>query len=275
MTEPTRDELKQSQFYKEAVLDRVEAHIDSDGHQRYTIYFDNSFATDIIHDTIVPEVGDTVKFYGDGFGYPIAGIDINNQEVYYRTPEEMETEHRRGREEWHRQQYEGFLKEEAELNAKYDALPREFQQRIDKFRATNPDWRWMYESYEMSSCVDAVLIADTMQRVRGISKPMLDYEVHFEEFREQPWDQQSGLVTQMTGKELFDGHSGNSWGFAVRLAYHYLTDKRMVVLEHGALTPLVGCVDYGCPHGDDLTRMLDEWGIEVPELTEAEKKGEG
>lgn len=50
----------------------------------------------------------------------------------------------------------------------------------------------------------------------------------------------------MTTKD--DGHSGNTFGCAARLAYHYLTEQENIVREHGALVPLVGCEKYGCPH---------------------------
>jgi hypothetical protein len=48
--------------------------------------------------------------------------------------------------------------------------------------------------------------------------------------------------------DLYDGHSGNSFGMACRLAFLYLTDPLLVIAEHGAMVPLTGCEDYGCAH---------------------------
>ena len=44
------------------------------------------------------------------------------------------------------------------------------------------------------------------------------------------------------------GHSGNSFDFACRLANSYLSNPELVYLDHGALTILIGCEAYGCPH---------------------------
>jgi hypothetical protein len=47
---------------------------------------------------------------------------------------------------------------------------------------------------------------------------------------------------------LADGHSGNTVGCACLLARLYLTSPEDVARMHGALTPLVGCAEYGCVH---------------------------
>ena len=57
------------------------------------------------------------------------------------------------------------------------------------------------------------------------------------------WDFQKAFIP-----DLNEGHSGNSFGMSCRLAYNYLQDEEMVFFEHGALTPLVGCAEYGCAH---------------------------
>jgi hypothetical protein len=47
---------------------------------------------------------------------------------------------------------------------------------------------------------------------------------------------------------MANGHSGNTFGCALHLAFVYTEAPEFVVEQHGALTPLVGCEAYGCPH---------------------------
>src|SRR3990167_2200044 len=35
-----------------------------------------------------PHVGDTARFYGKGFGYPVRGLALNGQIVFFKTQEE-------------------------------------------------------------------------------------------------------------------------------------------------------------------------------------------
>ena len=124
-----------------------------------------------------------------------------------------------------------FEKKKPDLDTAYNDLPPEFKARIDKFRQTNPDFRWRFETYEMSCCVDAANIATKLKTVEEIEK-----------WKELPYKEQIKRVA------IFDGHSGNSFGCAVGLAKAWLQDPKLVILMHGALTPLTGCEDYGCPH---------------------------
>lgn len=137
-----------------------------------------------------------------------------------------------------------FEADRARLDADYAALPETFQQRIDKFRRTNPDFRWRYEAYEMMVCRDAIKIARYCS-VNRLARPEDGHEPTAEEnitaFRSLPWEQQ-----QLAG--IDDGHSGNSFSMACRLAHWWVTDPGLVVADHGALVPLVGCDEYGCPH---------------------------
>jgi len=63
------------------------------------------------------------------------------------------------------------------------------------------------------------------------------------DFHSLSWKEQKELI-----EGLSDGHSANTLGSAYRLAYWLAVNPDNVVLEHGALTPLVGCKDYGCTH---------------------------
>lgn len=50
---------------------------------------------------------------------------------------------------------------------------------------------------------------------------------------------------------ISEGHSGNTFGMACRLAYLYLTEPENVIKLHGALAPLVGSKEYGCVPRDE------------------------
>src|SRR5439155_24841417 len=108
-------------------------------------------------------------------------------------------------------------------------------------------WRWEHEAYEMSACTDAVKVAEAWNKAEGIDHGRDDFSAWIHEVHPE----------DVGG---FEGHSGNSWDFACRLASCLIYDPAMVVLEHGALTPLVGCIDYGCPHPPppDVMDRLEE-----------------
>jgi hypothetical protein len=180
---------------------------------------------------IVPKVGSIARYYGKGFGFSVRGVDIDGQEVYYRTEEEQKENHRREQEKWHQEKKDQYEREgKAILDAQYATLPLLFQQRLDRFRATKADFRWEMEPYEMSCCVDAVLMA------RHARFDLDDLR----RFQKLPWRDQKEEIP-----DLEDGHSGNSWGTAVMLANVYIEAPKFVPLAHGGLCGLLGCTDYG------------------------------
>jgi hypothetical protein len=184
---------------------------------------------------VEPLPGMTARFYGKGIGYPVRGLDLDGQEVFYLSPEQQEEKHRRECERMDRRRKNDFETGRAGLDAQYEALPAVFQRRIDRFRRNNPDFRWEFEPYEMSCCVDAVKIAG-VARESGV-----DLDQWFSNFNKADWKKQNAIVPG-----LFEGHSGNSFGCAVYLAKLYLTEPEHVVKMHGALAPLVGSEKYGC-----------------------------
>lgn len=184
-------------------------------------------------------VGDVVELWGRGTGYPVRGLAVDRTVVWYRTEAEQEA-HEQGEIDRNQQERRRrFEENRAELDAQYDALPTEFQARLDRFRAGHPDFRWEHEAYEMSVCVDAVKIAEWCKVNR--SAPDQSWLAAVREFHSLPWERQ-----QEAG--VSDGHSGNSFGATCRLAQLWVLCPPEVVREHGALTPLVGCEAYGCTH---------------------------
>lgn len=177
---------------------------------------------------IEPKVGDEIELRC--YGSRIDGMKINGLTVFDKTEADIEMERQRHSAKFTLDQIDAFEKNKAALDAKYDALPDHFKRRLDKFRKNNISFRWEYEPYEMSVCVDAVKIAEALKTPEEIKR-----------FRELDYREQKKLVPG-----LDDGHSGNSFGMAVRLAYEYLNNPENVVKLHGALAPMVGSEAYGC-----------------------------
>lgn len=178
-----------------------------------------------------PKLGDEIATYTHR-GSMIRGVDLRGEPLFYKTDAELEIEHQEWVARHNEKQRKEFERNRRKLDRQFASLPDVFQRRISWFRAWNPDFRWKEEAYELTSCVDAVKIAAVMKTPKGV-----------ERFQKMSYAKQRERVP-----DLYDGHSGNSFGMACRLAFLYLTDPLLVIAEHGALTPLVGCEDYGCMH---------------------------
>ena len=179
----------------------------------------------------VPTTGMKAKFYGKGAGHTIRGVVIDDIVFYYKTSKQQEQYHQRQIKEQNKKEKEEFKLNKNALDKKFKALPRVFQQRIQRFRDHNPNFRWKYESYEMFVCEEAVKIAETLKTIRAITK-----------WSKNDWKKQKTLVN------ISDNHSGNTFACAVFLAKLYANKSPNVIEAHGALTPLVGCEEYGCFH---------------------------
>ena len=199
----------------------------------YDIELDDSAWHFLVDDVgIEPHIGDVARFYGEGFGRSVRGLLINNQTIFYRSVKEEKKHQENILKKMKFERKERFENDKVKLDNEYASLPPEFQRRIDRFRKGNPEFRIDYEAYEMSVCVDAVKIANTLKTKEKI-----------EEFSNMKYEDQRQLV------DFSDGHSGNSFSFALLLAKLYVSKPELVEKYHGALTPLVGCKEYGCTHG--------------------------
>lgn len=187
---------------------------------------------------IEPRVGSIARYYGEGIGRPVRGVDIDGHEVFYRTEAEEQERHRQWVEDSHRGKREKAEAERERTASRIAALPEALRRRIQKFSDTNPDFWWDFLPYELFCCEEAVKI----ERAMRDEVPDGSFKKALDEFHDLPYEEQKRFA------DLDDGHSGNTFGMACRLAYWLLTDPEMVVREHGALVPLVGCRDYGCPH---------------------------
>ncbi len=198
-------------------------------------------------DVAPPEPSDPLTLYTVGWS-TIRGVDLRGEPLYYRTDAELEADHAKWVAEKNERDKAEFEEQREELDAKFAALPEAFQRRIRWFRDHNPDFRWKFEAYEMTSCVDAVRIFEALQTKEAIK-----------EFGAMSFEEQRAAVPGIS-----EAHSGNSFGMAVRLAWNYAHHPLLVVAEHGAMTPLTGCEEYGCAHPRD-----DEVVAAVEGLAEA------
>ena len=178
-----------------------------------------------------PKVGDEIICHTHN-GSTIRGVTLRGELLFMKTEEELKAEHEEWRRKYNEDKQKEFKQKRRQLDDDYDSLPIEFQRRISWFRAHNPDFRWDFEGYEMMVCVEAVRIAEALKTAAKIRQ-----------FQKASYKRQREMVP-----EISDEHSGNSFGAAVQLAAYYVQNPLWVILEHGALTPLVGCDDYGCAH---------------------------
>ena len=190
--------------------------------------------------------GALIEQWGKGVGYSVRGLAIDGHVFWYRTEAEDQAHSDALIAASDQRKQDDFERDRTKHDAIYDALPEPFRERIDKFRRTNPDFRWQFEPYEAMCCTDAVKIARYCSVHRVATEADGDEPTAAENvqaFAKLPYEEQKKA-------DIDPGHSGNSFGVAVHLAYLCVTDPGLVLAAHGALTPLVGCKDYGCPHPD-------------------------
>jgi hypothetical protein len=176
-----------------------------------------------------PQIGERVRLWGKGFGYPVRGIAVGDVVLRYETEREMRERFDREAAQREREQRAAYEAAREQTEARVAALPEVLRRRIARFRANNPDFGWKYEGYELFVCEQAVVIADALKAPGAIQA-----------WRDLPWEAQVAAVPG-----LDDGHSGNTFGAACVLAHWYLTQPENVVHQHGALSPLVGSDEYG------------------------------
>lgn len=199
---------------------------------------------------VTPHVGSVARYYGEGIGRPVRGVDIDGAEVYYRTEDEQRAHDRAQVEAWNAEKRATAEDAKEETAKRIAALPEVMQRRVQKFRNTNPDFDWEFLPYELMVCADAVKIARAMEPRGDTPEGRVE---ELQAFYDLAWEQQKMVVPDLT-----DGHSGNSFGMACRLARWLLTDPEMAVKDHGALANLVGCEKYGCPRGSPGARPADQ-----------------
>lgn len=181
-------------------------------------------------ESVVPVVGARARFYGRGIGSVVRGLFIDGKRVFYRTASEQEAKDKADIEAQNDRDRAKFAENRADHDARIAQLPQVFRDRVEAFQKFSTDWRWQHEGYELYCCEQAVVIVNALGTIDAIR-----------EWYKLPWDEQTKRVTG-----LDDGHSGNTFGMAARLAMLYLDRPELVEQEHGAMCPIVGCREYGC-----------------------------
>lgn len=206
------------------------------------------------------KVGDRVTVYIHG-GSMVSQVDLNGIPVMWKTPWQEDREHKRWVEQDQRRRVREYNKAKPQLEADYAALPPAFQRRIDVFRQYCPeDWSVNYMGYEMVCLRDAVKL---------IGIPKTDVDAWYEAFRAMKYEPQQEFLAEH-GVKLDEGHSGNTFGMMLQLAWRFEHNPDQAFQYHGALTPLVGCIKYGCPHPrwleGEVVKVDDAaWAIQVAE----------
>lgn len=213
--------------YEDHIIENV---IKSDN--GYEIRFDKCVCFYLPNPPIEPKIGMVFRQYPAGLGYMIRGSFINGKKVFYRTKKEQEDKHKQEIIESENKRQAIFEINKNKLDERFNSLPDVFQKRILKYRNANPNFRRDYEEYELFCCEQAILIANHFKSAISIDK----------------WAKATDSKQKNDFPELSDRHSGNTFGCSCLLAKVYLTKPELVIEQHGALTPLVGCKEYGCPH---------------------------
>ena len=164
----------------------------------------------------------------------VRGVEINGKRLFYTTKEQAEQEQREYVENRRRKQQAELDEQRADRDQRRSALPEPLRARLDRYESRNPDWRRDYESYELFVCEQAAILA-ALPKSGDIGE-------WYDRFRALSYKQQKAAWPGLS-----DDHSGNTFDAARVLAYQLDMGRRDAIVNgHGAMTPLVGCEDYGC-----------------------------
>jgi hypothetical protein len=223
------------------------ANVEPSGANYYAVTREDgwTFGVPYLSDGYVPKAGDAATFFGRGIGHTVRGVVIHEHGeggiahlAFYQTEAEERAKFEAQAKARKAEAKATLEKERASRDARWASLPAEYQARLARFvAAKGDDFRAEHESYELFCCEQAHAIASAM---RAAGKPTRDDVAAFHRLT---WEQQKMVVPALS-----DGHSGNTFGMACRLAMLKLEQPANVAREHGALVPLVGCDDYGCTH---------------------------
>lgn len=179
-----------------------------------------------------PKVGDEIITVGS-FGRPVRGIVVNGEVRWYQTEEDWRSEFEAEKAEKDRLDRIKWIDKYPAWIIQYHELPEVFRQRLNRFIGARDGWIRKFGPYEMMVCADAVKIGNWFKKV-GVT------EENYELLNDWQFAKEVGMS---------DGHSGNSAGAAKHLGWWYAKgDDDTVINSHGALTPLVGCEEFGCVH---------------------------
>jgi hypothetical protein len=187
---------------------------------------------------VAPNVGEAFLTYGRGIGSPVRGIVCGGRVYRYETAEQQRASFEADLALRKAEKVAAYESERAERDRRASILPEPLRRRMERFQRSMW-WRVEHEPYELMVCEEAAKIARHCGTVEAVAA-----------LHAKPWGEQAKVISS--------DHSGNSAGAAFTLAALLLRgDPDLVIRQHGALCPLVGCRDYGC--------WAAEFGSEPPQ----------
>ncbi len=177
-----------------------------------------------------PVVGDVITHWGRGLGSAFRGQAVNDVVFWYRSDADQQAQQQTESSRRDEREKAEYIAARDDHDLRIAALPAVFQQRIHDFRERRVDFGWQFEKYELFVCEQAVVFAATFPTEDALKT-----------FYDLDYQAQKAACPAMD-----DGHSGNTFGQAVKLALLFLSHPENVPQYHGALCPLVGCSEYGC-----------------------------
>jgi predicted secreted acid phosphatase len=195
---------------------------------------------------VIPKIGDNVVLHTKNFSL-IRGIELNGVSLFYKTDQDLEEDHKKFVKKLNDEKIEKFKKNRSILNEKYNNLPSIFKTRINKFRKNNPYFRVEFEQAEMFVIEQAI---EVLKVIKDVDK--------LQEFADLDFKKQKKLVPNIDS-----GHSGNTFGITMKLAYWYLKDINSVPKVPGAMEYLVGSKDYGGIYNEEAWKKYKKENIEV------------
>jgi hypothetical protein len=130
----------------------------------YGAPFGNGFGIsgDILPDGVEPKPGDLVMVWTRGLSY-IAGIQLNENLLSFKTPTELDRQHKEEQEKLAAERKQKFEETGRQRqDERLARLPEIFRNRVLRFREKNPEWRWtpMGEDYEAAIYEAAAAVAE-------------------------------------------------------------------------------------------------------------------
>lgn len=148
---------------------------------------------------VPPQTGEIIYTIG-GLGDDIRGIQIGDRCYRYFTLAENQFKRQQWLQYHHEQNQKEAAAQSLSRDAQVAALPLFFQERIFRFRDTNPNFRRDSEAYELFCCEQAVCIKNALKTDEAV----LNFSKHTEGFN----------VPGFEGEK----HSGLTFGGAIALA---------------------------------------------------------
>lgn len=171
-----------------------------------TVTFDGGWCTVIPTDRV--DVGDTLTLFGPRFGER-RGVAVNGRIIEYADRNAQRIRFDREQREDERRRKRSYEERKPLLDARIQALPQVLREQIEERLDEKPEFAWdhMGLDYCLFAFEQGAEFAKALKTAKAVK-----------EFRDLPYDEQRKRVPAMD-----DGHSGNTFGMAVSVAYSLVT----------------------------------------------------